>query len=980
MASDEEWDKICGVLFARGLIRPVSEMAKVDDTFIQNGAFGVPKPGKTLEDGKEVLRFIVDFRSINSVMRIIDGDVKTLAGAPSLQHVVLPSGTLLRTSAEDMVAAFYLFALPPVWSTYMAFSKTVSWSALGSKKPGKTRVGACVLPMGWSSAVGLMQHAHRRIALRSQMSGGAELFPGLEIRRDSVFPQLECDGGAAWALYLDDTTILEVLDEKVAKQTEGKPPEEQLAIRAAYTHWGIPFSKEKALQRAAKAEKLGAVLDGDCGQLRGSTKRAMDSISLGAALCQKEYPLKKAMQVFAGKEVHTLQFRRPLFCIFDELWKEIGREGGHCRMTSKVVSEVLMSSCLQPMKFSDLRAELSEVVTASDASESGGGMVYANRLSSKGLLEAVAIEEEMQEFQESGVSTDGPQKVIVFDFFAGIGGLSRALELAGVEVHTLIVIKKDPECRRLHRRRWPGCKVVCDICDLDKDRIRKMMDDVHGVTGVVAGGGSPCQGLSKLSVFREGLADPRSALFYQLVERLRWIREIAVEKQIWNLRFCENVVGDEDNVSEMSEQLDMAPVEMCTSDHSWVRRPRLYWCGEEIDDHPCFVKEVNGSREKLRVQIPPEPLEAVLSPGWGWPGSEMDPDVRLPTFTRAIPRAKAPPRPAGLERCDERTIARWKEAKMMFPPYTFLPQYLFRQESGDKSRVANAEEREILMGYKKGYTRALFKKAPTNKDEEESQEVARLAAIGNAFHAVTVAILMDVWLWSAKVRTDLIGPEAICNRWKESMLGQMGFETEEEGENKPGERAAESESEELSLLAEKRMIRPEWIKPSSEIMEMERVKQLSQQMVHHFLRRAEYRGSDVRLDAGLIYKPDAAPRTSVDPTRWVWTVGDAYPFKTAEHINILELRAILHALQWRARSSLSHNKRFLHLSDSQICLAVLSKGRSSSKRVNHVLRRICALCLAMNWYPLWAWVESRLNPADEPPRRFEVKDASKSPA
>ena len=240
----------------------------------------------------------------------------------------------------------------------------------------------------------------------------------------------------------------------------------------------------------------------------------------------------------------------------------------------------------------------------------------------------------------------------------------------------------------------------------------------------------------------------------------------------------------------------------------------------------------------------------------------MDPDVRL--FTRAIPRVKAPPRPAGLERCDDRTIARWKEAKMMFPPYTFLPQYLFRQESGDKSRVANAEEREILMGYKKGYTRALFKKAPTNKDEEESQEVARLAAIGNAFHAVTVAILMDVWLWSAKVRTDLIGPEAICNKWKESMLGQMGFETEEEGENKPGERAAESESEELSLLAEKRMIRPEWIKPSSEIMEMERVKQLSQQMVHHFLRRAEYRGSDVRLDVGLIYKPDAAPRTSAD--------------------------------------------------------------------------------------------------------------------
>ncbi len=980
MANDEEWDKICGVLYSRGLIRPVEEMAKVDETLIQNGAFGVPKPGKCLENGQEILRFIMDFRSINSVMRIIEGDVKTLAGAPSLQHVVLPSGTVLRISAEDMVAAFYLFALPPIWSTYMAFSKSVSWKALGVSREGKTRVDACVLPMGWSSAVGLMQHAHRRIALRARISGGASLIPGLEIRRDSIFPPLECDGGAAWALYLDDTTTLEILDEKVTKEVDGKPPAEQEAIRAAYTHWGIPFSKEKALERASKAEKLGAVLDGNLGQLRGSTKRALDSMSLAATLCQKEYPLKKAVQVFAGKEVHTLQFRRPLFCIFDEIWKEIGREGNQCRMTSKVVSEILMSCCLQPMKFTDLRAGLSEVVSASDASETGGGLVYANRLSTKGLVEAVAIEAEVDEFKEEGMETDEKQKVIVFDFFAGIGGLSRALELACLEVHTLIVIEKDADCRRLHRRRWPGCKLVLDIRALDKERIRGMMDDIEGLSGVIAGGGSPCQGLSKLSVFREGLLDPRSALFYLLVERLEWIREIAVEKKIWSLRFCENVVGDEDNIQEMSRKLKMAPVEVCSSDHSWVRRPRLYWGSHEIDDRPEIRREVGQSREKLRFEQEPEPLEAILASGWGWPGSEMDKDIRLPTFTRAIPRAKPPPRPAGYDRCDDRTLRRWRENKMMFPPYTYLPQYLFREIGTTWNRVANADEREALMGYRKGYTKALFKKSPTTIAELEAQEVARMAAIGNAFHAVTMGILLDLWLWSGKVRTDLLGPKAICNAWKEELKSQREMELQEEDGPMGKVSTEESEGEELALLAEGRMLKPEWIKPSAEMMEMDRVKELSQQMVHHFLRRAEYRGSDVRLDVGLIYKPDAAPRTSVDPTRWVWTVGDAYPFKSPEHINILELRAILHALQWRARSSLTHSKRFLHLSDSQICLAVLSKGRSSSKRINHVLRRICALCLVMNWYPLWAWVESRLNPADEPSRRFEGKDANKSPA
>lgn len=161
------------------------------------------------------------------------------------------------------------------------------------------------------------------------------------------------------------------------------------------------------------------------------------------------------------------------------------------------------------------------------------------------------------------------------------------------------------------------------------------------------------------------------------------------------------------------------------------------------------------------------------------------------------------------------------------------------------------------------------------------------------------------------------------------------------------------------------------VRPSETELDSVRMKELSQTLVHHYLRRMEFRGSDVRLDVGLFYRPEAAPRTSIDPSRWSWTVAHSYPFKTEEHINILELRAILHTLEWRARTSTFHSCRFLHLSDSQVCLAVLTKGRSSSRKVNRLLRRISSLCLALNVYPLWAWIESRLNPADEPSRRFE---------
>ena len=521
MADDKEWDLICGALFRRGLIKPVSQVARLEGVPILNGAFGVPKPGKTLEDGREVLRLIMDFRPANAVTRVIEGDVKTLAGSPMFQHIVLPEKQVLRMSAEDLVSAFYLFGLPEPWTQLMSFQKPTSWKALGFDKEGHTLVGACVLPMGWASAVGVLQHAHRRLALASPLCGGAGLPKEMEIRKDAVFPDIGSDEGAAWSLYIDDTTLMEMMEASVAKSVEGKPSQEQERLRKAYAHWGIPFSKEKALERSAMAEKLGAVLDGEKGQLRAATRRALENLSLSSWIMEKEMVAKKGLQVWAGKEVHTLQFRRPLFSVLDEVWKKIAEDGLHCRLNKKVIQEMLLLGCLQGLKFTDLRSQLSEVVTASDACESGGGIVFANRLSKKGLLEAIALEKGWDEMADPEMEVDGDQTILVIDFFAGIGGLSRALELAKIPVAKLVIVEADADCRRLHRRRWPGAIERGDIRNITKDDIRKWMKELTGLTGVIAGGGSPCQGLSLLSSERKHLADPRSALFFDLVQCLK---------------------------------------------------------------------------------------------------------------------------------------------------------------------------------------------------------------------------------------------------------------------------------------------------------------------------------------------------------------------------------------------------------------------------------------------------------------------------
>lgn len=73
-------------------------------------------------------------------------------------------------------------------------------------------------------------------------------------------------------------------------------------------------------------ERLGGFLDGEVGRVGVTTKRLLENLSLGLWLLGRRRCTRKALQVFAGKEVHTLQFRRPLFSVYDKIWKLIAGE------------------------------------------------------------------------------------------------------------------------------------------------------------------------------------------------------------------------------------------------------------------------------------------------------------------------------------------------------------------------------------------------------------------------------------------------------------------------------------------------------------------------------------------------------------------------------------------------------------------------------------------------------------------------------
>jgi hypothetical protein len=130
------------------------------------------------------------------------------------------------------------------------------------------------------------------------------------------------------------------------------------------------------------------------------------------------------------------------------------------------------------------------------------------------------------------------------------------------------------------------------------------------------------------------------------------------------------------------------------------------------------------------------------------------------------------------------------------------------------------------------------------------------------------------------------------------------------------------------------------------------------------------RGSDVRLDTGALMSPKVFPRLAIASSLWKWQTVFTHLWRHADHINVLEAMVILQALKWRARSAFRLGSRFLHLSDSFVAIAVLSKFRSSSSKLNRVCQPAAALCLAGAFYPMVGFCRSDDNPADEGSRSW----------
>lgn len=91
-----------------------------------------------------------------------------------------------------------------------------------------------------------------------------------------------------------------------------------------------------------------------------------------------------------------------------------------------------------------------------------------------------------------------------------------------------------------------------------------------------------------------------------------------------------------------------------------------------------------------------------------------------------------------------------------------------------------------------------------------------------------------------------------------------------------------------------------------------------------------------------------------------------------EPSNILETTMACTAVRHVARSQEHWGKKMLLVTDNLCCLAVLSKGRSSNKRLGMIAKMVAAVPIATGIRLILRWCRSRFNHADGPSRQRPI--------
>eukprot|EP00438_Fugacium_kawagutii_P034843 Skav219085 [mRNA] locus=scaffold3000:142585:144471:- [translate_table: standard] len=601
----------------------------------------------------------------------------------------------------------------------------------------------------------------------------------------------------------------------------------------------------------------------------------------------------------------------------------------HLEVPRLVKLELVRFLAMIPLARMNFRCNPSPVVTASDASTQGGGVTVSRGLTNAGQIASCCqVRGDIPEM-------DDTCSVLTIGLFDGIGALRVAADSAGLPVCGHISIESNKNASRVLESKFPATVFHDDVSTIDRELVKSWACQYTMASIILIGAGPPCQGVSGLNSERRGaLRDHRSKLYihvkrvYHLVaEEFKWAQVHYLAESVASM--------DEADRWHMSSSFEDQPWHIDAAGVSLARRPRLYWCSWEIvatagadlhppqDDQPHTMGYI-----KLAAHLN---TEDYLTPGWAR-GSEE----KLPTFTTSRPRPFPGRKPAGVDSLNDEEYAQWVADEHRYPPYQYqMGHQLWR---GQQHRLVNIEEREVIMGFPRGYTTACV---PKSQQGTKTHEDLRCSLIGNTWNVTVVTWLLSQ-LGALLGVSDRLTPQQCVDR------------------TRPG-----SNRDLPTFLARPRMGRTTQPVVSNN----------EQILVNKLTNMVSIKGEDLLISSSTEENLKFHRlRASIPSNLWRWRIVSSWRWHgQREHINVLELRAVLCALRWRILKRHERGQKMVHLVDSLVCLHSLTRGRTSSKKLRRTLARINSLLLLSNNVGVWTYVHTALNPADAPSREHHRK-------
>lgn len=917
MVSEADWPEVAVNLVKAGVCKviPESEVFHVRGEPLLNGLFGVEK-GEDHE-GVPVYRLIMNLVPLNGLCLELAADISGLPHWMGMNPFSLQPSEGLLVSSEDVRCFFYTLALPPVWFPYLAFNKAVPDSLQLSGCVEPCYLTAVVLPMGFLNSVGIAQHVHRVLVNRSIPKPPKDI-ASREVRKDAPLPETT----AAWRVYLDNYDLLERFPVEALSELRGTVAPEVEGLRGSYQVVGMPRHTGKSVSRQSVAEVQGAQVDGIRGVAYPKGSKLVKYVVMALLFCELTRCNQRQIQVICGGLVYFSTFRRQLLGSLNLCWgfiESFNHAGRYSLPIPELVKlEILRCVSLVPLCRMDFRLEMKDQVTCSDASMSGGGMCCSTGLTPAGAMVAAG------ELRPEGCSLDGRPRVLSIGLFDGVGCLRVALDLVGANVAGHISVEKQVEGHRVVEYHFPNSLVLKDVAAITEQDVRGWSLKFGQVDLVLLGAGPPCQGVSGLNANRRGaLLDDRSSLFTH-VGRIRGLLQVHFPWCAIHVLMESVASMDERDKDIMSSSFGDRPWEIDAETLTWCRRPRLYWITWPLQEGTGA--QFDGAKVMLSSEVD---LTQFITPGW----EKVDKSRAFPTFTTARPRDKPGHRPAGIHHCDQATLARWQADSYRYPPYQYMENNCLVNGAG-ALRLPSIEEKELLMGMPLNYTAVCFQKSLRKTQDHLDQ---RHTLVGNAWCIPVVGWLLSQLLGPMGL-SDVLTPQQIMERLDPAKTLDVRSRL---------------------LRQPLRVVGP----PMSQKVRVGRLEDLLARLV-------SAKGEDILLTSSSDQVNRFQRLRQTVPARlWKWKIISGWRWSHGqEHINVLEMRALEATIRWRVERLGNFHCKFVHLTDSLVCLHTVSRGRSSSRKLRRSVCRLNAVLLASGVAPVWGYVHTDQNPADKPSR------------